>query len=82
MLSRENIYSIKLIARRHFIPKALRANMFLVKRAEDVMDKDILILPETMGFDDILRRPERQGFRHIVIVHEDKLVGVLRGGRR
>lgn len=78
MLSRENIYTIKLIARRHFIPKALHANMFLVRRAEDVMDKDVLILPDTMGFDDLLRGPERQGLRHIVVVHGDKLTGVLR----
>ena len=32
VLSRENIYTIKLVARRHFIPKALHANMFLVRR--------------------------------------------------
>ena len=39
MLSAENIYTIKLVARRHFIPKALHANMFLVRPAsEDVMD--------------------------------------------
>ena len=50
VLSHENIYTIKLIARRHFIPKALHANMFLVRRAVDVMDKDILILPDPMGF--------------------------------
>jgi CIC family chloride channel protein len=78
MLSRENIYTIKLIARRHFIPKALHANMFLVRRAEDVMDRDILILPDTMGFDDLLRGPERQGLRHIVVVHGDRLMGVMR----
>ncbi len=61
MLSRENIYTIKLVARRHFIPKALHANMFLVRRAEDVMDKDIIVLPDTMPFDDFLKRPEPRG---------------------
>ena len=30
ILSRENIYTVKLVSRRHFIPKALHANMFLV----------------------------------------------------
>lgn len=44
VLSRENIYTIKLVARRHFIPKALHANMFLVRRAEDVMDKEVIVL--------------------------------------
>ncbi len=28
LLSRENIYTIKLVGRRHFIPKARHANMF------------------------------------------------------
>jgi len=78
ILSRENIYTIKLVSRRHFIPKALHANMFLVRRAEDVMDRDILVLPESMGFDDFLRRKERRGLHHIVVVKGQKIVGVLR----
>jgi len=45
LLSRENIYTIKLVPRKHFIPKALHANMFLVKRASEVMDTDIVVLP-------------------------------------
>ncbi len=48
LLVRENIYTIKLVARRHFIPKALHANMFLVRPAGDVMDKDFLVLPADM----------------------------------
>ena len=31
-----------------------------------------------MGFDEFLRRPETQGLRHIVVVHGDKHLGVLR----
>ena len=79
IFSRENIYTIKLVARRHFIPKALHANMFLVRRAEDVMDKDVIILPDTMPFDDFLRQPQPQGgLRHIVITRDDRITGVLR----
>ncbi len=79
VLSRENIYTIKLLARRHFIPKALHANMFLVRRAVDVMDKDILVLPHLMAFDDFLRLPEHEGrMRHVVVTHDDKISGVLR----
>ena len=33
LLSRENIYTLKLFRRGHVIPKALHANMFLVRRA-------------------------------------------------
>jgi CIC family chloride channel protein len=79
VLSRENIYTIKLLARRHFIPKALHANMFLVRRAVDVMDKDVLVLPHTMAFDDFLKLPEHEGrMRHVVVTREDKIFGVLR----
>jgi CIC family chloride channel protein len=79
VLSAENIYSIKLLARRHFIPKALHANMFLVRRAADVMDNDILVLPDTMAFDEFLHQPEHGGrMRHVVVTHGDSIAGVLR----
>jgi CIC family chloride channel protein len=65
LLSQENIYTIKLVARGHFIPKALHANMFLVRRAGEVMDKDILVLPADMSFDAFLRMPDHGGrMRH------------------
>jgi len=79
MLSRENIYTIKLVARRHFIPKAMHANMFLVRAASDVMDKDIAVLPQDMLFDAFLRQPEHHGkFRHVVVTDGERIVGVLR----
>ena len=79
VLSRENIYTIKLVSRRHFIPKALHANMFLVRQARDVMDRDILLLPTTASFDAFLRQPNHNGkLRHVVIARDDTIVGVLR----
>jgi CIC family chloride channel protein len=78
-LSRENIYTIKLVARRHFVPKALHANMFLVRRATDVMDRDVLILPADLGFDAFLRMPDHNGkFRHVVVTRGNTIVGALR----
>jgi CIC family chloride channel protein len=79
MLSRENIYTIKLQARRHFIPKSLHANMFLVRHAGDVMERDILVLPYDTPMERVLRRPDNRGrIRHIVITHDDRIEGVLR----
>ena len=79
LLSRENIYTIKLVARRHYIPKALHANMFLVRPAGDVMDKDVLVMPQDMPFDAFLRLPEHHGrMRHVVISDGARMVGVLR----
>ena len=63
----------------HFIPKALHANMFLVRPAGDVMDKDFLVLPHDMAFDDFLRLPEHHGgMRHVVVTKDGRIAGVLR----
>lgn len=79
MLSEENIYTIKLARRRHFIPKAMHANMFLIRRAGEVMEKDFQLLPRGTGFDEFLRMPERAGtLRHIVVTDGDRIAGTLR----
>lgn len=79
VLSQENIYTIKLVARRHFIPKAMHANMFLIRQAGDVMDRNFTLLPRDMEFDAVLRLPEKSGmFSHIVVADGDKIVGTLR----
>ena len=79
MLSSENIYTIKLVGRRHFIPKAMHANMFLVRPVGDVMERDFQLLPRDMGFDEFLRMPERHGtMRHIVVTDGERIVGTLR----
>jgi CIC family chloride channel protein len=79
VLSRENIYTIKLVARRHFIPKALHANMFLVRHANEVMDRGVLVLPADMRVDAFLREHEATGgMKHVVVTRGDHILGVLR----
>ena len=79
MLSEENIYTIKLARRKHFIPKAMHANMFLIRRAAEVMEKDFQLLPRATGFDEFLRMPAKQGtLQHIVVTDGDRIVGTLR----
>jgi chloride channel protein, CIC family len=79
ILSHENIYTIKLVSRRHFIPKALHANMFLVHQARDVMDQDILLLQTTTSFDAFLRQAKHKGsLQHVVVARDNTIVGVLR----
>src|SRR6202034_1674656 len=55
VLSRETIYTLKLVRRGRSIPKARHANMFLVRKAREVMDTDIQVLPAEQSFDDYLR---------------------------
>ena len=78
LLSRENIYTIKLVTRGHLIPKALHANMFLVRHAEEVMDRDVIVLPAETDFAAFLRETKGGGFRHIVVTRDDRIIGVLR----
>jgi CIC family chloride channel protein len=79
LLSRENIYTLKLVRRGRTIPKALHANMFLVRYAREVMDADVLVLPAEASFDDFLREHEAEAkLRHVVVTRRDRLYGVLR----
>jgi CIC family chloride channel protein len=79
VLSPESIYSLKLVRRGRAIPQALHANMFLVRRAKEVMDEDVLVASADDSFDDFLRRPEHEGrMRHVVVTNKGRLFGVIR----
>ncbi len=79
LLSEENIYTVKLVARGHNVPKALHADMFLVRHAGEVMARDVILLRAEADFDAFLRRPEHAGgFRHVVVTRGDRISGVVR----
>jgi chloride channel protein, CIC family len=79
LLSRENIYTLKLFRRGHVIPKALHANMFLVRRAKEVMDTDVVVAPAELSFDAFLSQGDHQGrMRHVVVAEANRILGVLR----
>jgi CIC family chloride channel protein len=79
MLSRENIYTIKLVSRRHFIPKALHANMFLVRQARDVMERSVLVLPVETTFDRFLAvAGDARRLTHVVITRDGRIASVQR----
>jgi CIC family chloride channel protein len=85
VLSRENIYTMKLVRRGHPIPKALHANMFMVRGARDAMDQDFMLVDEATSFDAFLRlsatfRPGTvaSGMRHVVVTRGSMIVGVIR----
>ena len=79
VLSRETIYTLKLVRRGRAIPKARHANMFLVRSAREVMDADIQVLPAEASFDEYLRQPEHAGrLRYVVVTEKGHLFGVIR----
>ena len=79
LLSRENIYTLKLARRGHIIPKALQANMFLVRKARDVMERKVLVVPADLGINAFLLQPDHgSGMQHIVVAKGDRIHGVVR----
>lgn len=79
LLSQENIFTSKLLGRRHFIPKALHANMFLVRQASEIMDRDVLVLPDNVEFSAFLRHPDYgSAMRHVVVTRGGAITGAFR----
>jgi CIC family chloride channel protein len=79
MLSVENIYTMKLARRGHPIPKALHANMFLVRSAGEIMDRDVLVLEETTPFSTFLKLAAVEGgLRYVVVTRDGAVTGGLR----
>ena len=79
MLSNENIYTMKLVRRGHPIPKALHANMFLVRSAADIMESDVLVLDQATPFSRFLElAAEGGGLRHVVVTRDGAVIGGLR----
>jgi CIC family chloride channel protein len=79
MLSNENIYTLKLVRRGHPIPKALHANMFLVRSAAEIMERDVLVLDEATPFARFLELAAKEGgLRHVVVTRGGTVIGGLR----
>lgn len=77
LLSAENIYTMKLVRRGNPIPKALHANMFLVRRVEDLMERDVVVLDCAASFADFLVQAGDVVIGHAVLTDNHHVVGVL-----
>jgi CIC family chloride channel protein len=79
VLSRQNIYTMKLVRRGHAMPRGLHANLFLVRSARDVMSHDLVVLDEATTFSAFLRMSATAGgLRHVVVTRRNHVAGVLR----
>jgi chloride channel protein, CIC family len=79
LLSPENIYTIKLVGRGHMVPKAMHANMFLIRRAGDVMERDVSLVPADADFDAFLREHGAAGgMKHVVVTRGNRIAGTVR----
>jgi CIC family chloride channel protein len=79
LLARESIYTLKLVRRGHVIPRGLHANMFLVRRAKEVMEPDVVFAQANESFEAFLRRPDHAGrMRHVAVLEGNRIIGMLR----
>ena len=79
ILSKENLYTGKLVKRGHAIPRGLHANLFLVRSARDIMQRDVVVQNEATTFAQFLSLSESAGgLRYVVVTRLNRVVGVLR----
>jgi chloride channel protein, CIC family len=79
VLSSENIYTFKLFRRGHVVPKALQANMFLVRPAGEVMDTGLVRVQADDGVAEFLRRtpPDPSRSSWLLVADQGRILGVL-----
>lgn len=73
LVSMESLYTIKLVRRGHLIPQALHANLFLVRHAGDIMDRNVQVLPDSTALASI----RYDGSGHIVVTNNGQVSSVL-----
>ncbi len=77
LLSVENIYTMKLVRRGNPIPKALHANMFLVRVVSDLMERDVVVLDRTARLAELIALTGGSEAGHVVLTEDRRVVGVL-----
>ena len=78
LISRENIYTVKLSWRGRHIPTDRHSNMFLVRQAGDVMSRNVAVLPDTMTVQEGLKAlPAHPDSEYVIVASGDRIRGVL-----
>ena len=53
--------------------------MFLVRRAKEVMERDVILASSDMSFDEFLSQPDHNSrMRHVAVTKGNRIFGVLR----
>jgi CIC family chloride channel protein len=78
ILSRESIYTLKLVRRGHYMPEALQANFHHLKRAREVMDTHIVTVPASSTIDEFSRIvSERPSTPYYLVEDHNAVVGFV-----
>ncbi len=78
LLLADNIYTMKLTRRGRTIPQSLHAHMFLVRTAEEVMIRDIEVLPASASFDEFLEQHKiNSAIQNVVVTDGNRISGLV-----
>ncbi len=73
----ETIYTIKLRHRGHRIPKERHINLFLVKQAQDIMERRFILAKAGTSLKDAIGAEEPDDLRAIIVEREGRIVGLI-----
>ncbi|MGA7826636.1 MAG: chloride channel protein [Geobacteraceae bacterium] len=78
LLSRESIYTEKLVRRGHLIPDSLRASLLQVKMARDIMDTRFKIVSASLSLEELVGRGYMKNteIRYFLVEEAGGIVGV------
>jgi CIC family chloride channel protein len=78
MLSPQSIYTLKLARRGHYLPSTFLSNFHLIRRARDIMVKDVNVLPATATIGDFVRSlTEMKSVPYAVVEQSGEVVGII-----
>jgi chloride channel protein, CIC family len=81
MLMKESIYTFKLVRRGHRMPDALETNAHWSRRARDLMDARVRVVPASAPAAELERQAERQpGVEYFLLDGPNGITGVSRRG--
>jgi CIC family chloride channel protein len=78
LLSKESIYTLKLVRRGHYLPEALQANLQQLKSARDVMDTQFVAVPALSTPDEFIRIVAEQSSASFFLIKDsNQIIGVI-----
>jgi CIC family chloride channel protein len=73
----ETVYTIKLRHRGHLIPKERHINLYLVKQAQDIMERRFILVKVGTSLKDALASEDSSDLPPVVVEREGRIVGLI-----
>jgi CIC family chloride channel protein len=73
----ETIYTVKLRHRGHRIPKERHINLYLVKQAQDIMERRFIVVKAGTTLREAMVADDKDDTRAIVVEREGRIVGLI-----